>query len=293
MTIENTGEAMPRTVHDLLPGESFTLPASILTKKQVKKYGPRKCPAYGPNAQIMAEVRYDDECGNGHNSFAITADIYDPTKKGYNREIARGCCHDEIAAAFPELAPLIKWHLCNSDGPTHYPGNVTYLAGDRDCHGLAKGEVRSWDHGIRFADSPVTHPIKKSFADFIAGRLGTGAFQVVAIRHKTDFNTYGCHYTLIGYGEEWHDCPFRTAAAADEFCEALNRCKVEFVKVPALVSEGKDRELESARHCAVWPEATDAQLSLPKAELEALLLDRLPALVADFKRDVEALGFTF
>ncbi len=274
------------------------LPASILTRSQKKTYGPRKCPAYGPDAQIVATVHYDDECRNGHNSFAITADIYDPTKKGHNREIAGGCCHDEIAAAFPELAPFIKWHLTSSDGPMHYPGNVTFLAGDRDCWGLAKGEVRSWDHGIRFGDSPVTHPIKKSFMEFLRDRLSCdqyakSEFRVVAIRHKTDFKTYGCHYTLIGYGEEWHDCPFHTAAAADEFCEALNRCKVEFVKVPGLVSEGKDRELDSARNCAIWPEATDAELSLPKAELEALLLARLPALLADFKRDVESLGFTF
>lgn len=39
-----------------------------------------------------------------------------------------GCCHDEVAKHFPELAPLIKWHLCSSDGPMHYLANTVYHA---------------------------------------------------------------------------------------------------------------------------------------------------------------------
>ena len=49
-----------------------------------------------------------------------------------------GCIHDEILAAFPELAPVIKVHLAGADGaPMHALENARYWAGrskyqDRD-----------------------------------------------------------------------------------------------------------------------------------------------------------------
>jgi hypothetical protein len=42
---------------------------SVLTKHQKKVYGPRPISGWGKNSQIRATVRYDDPCGNGHNSF--------------------------------------------------------------------------------------------------------------------------------------------------------------------------------------------------------------------------------
>lgn len=55
----------------------------------------------------------------------------------------------------------------------------------------------------------------------------------------------------------------------------------------------KKRDFEAARNTAVWPEATDEQLSLPSEDLKKLLLERLPALMQDFKLDMEKLGFTY
>lgn len=119
-----------------------TLPVSVLTKKQVKTYGPKPISGYGPGAVITAKVRYDDECGNGHNTFAITADVVTPASKRRNDIEAGGCLHEEVARAFPELAPLIKWHLVGSDYPLHYYANTIYHAGDRDHWGLRKCEFR-------------------------------------------------------------------------------------------------------------------------------------------------------
>jgi len=166
---------------------------TTLVRHQTKKYGPKHYIEDNTTYRITAEVRYDDECNNGHNSFTITADI---DRRSGNRwvEHGGGCCHDEIVKHFPELVPLIKWHLCSSDGPMHYPANVTYHAGDRDCWGLRKGKERNLDH---------------------------------------------------------------------------------------------------ARSCAIWPEATDAILLQDKKHLEASLLDRLPALLDEFQAAVESLGFTY
>jgi hypothetical protein len=67
-------------------------------------------------------IRYDDQCGNGHNTFSITANTF---RMG-------GCLHDLIAKHFPEFAHLIKWHLVSSDGPLHYVANTTYWAKQRN-----------------------------------------------------------------------------------------------------------------------------------------------------------------
>lgn len=37
--------------------------------------------------------------------------------------------HDDIAKHFPELAPLLRWHLCSTDSPMHYVANALYWAG--------------------------------------------------------------------------------------------------------------------------------------------------------------------
>lgn len=58
-----------------------------------------------------------------------------------------------------------------------------------------------------------------------------------------------------------------------------------------LEGEGKARDLSAARACAVWPDATDAELSQEPEDLKAELLARLPALLAAFKADMLAIGF--
>jgi hypothetical protein len=72
---------------------------------------------------IRATVRHDDECGNGHNTFSITGEIYIPGRRDCE---ACGCIHEEIAKYFPELAPFLKYHLMSTDAPLHYIANTLY-----------------------------------------------------------------------------------------------------------------------------------------------------------------------
>lgn len=166
------------------------LPTSILIQSQSRTF--RK--EFRNGNVLVAKVRYDDDCKNGHNTFAITGELYDQGRangepstlnsKGVKRWMGScGCLHDEIAAAFPELAPLIKWHLVSSDSPMHYVANTIYHA--------------------------------------------------------------------------------------------------------------SNRKFNYARSSAIWPEATDEQLCASPEELKAALLERLPALMAEFKAAVESLGFTY
>lgn len=86
-----------------------------------------------------------------------------------------------------------------------------------------------------------------------------------------------------------NDAPLRSS---DTYYGEKDAANFRFELEPIL-HEGKERELEGARRAAVWPEATDEELCLPEPELARLLLNRLPALMEEFKAQVEALGFVY
>lgn len=67
----------------------------------------------------------------------------------------------------------------------------------------------------------------------------------------------------------------------------------ELSAVTPILGEGKERELDSARNTAIWPEATDEELMAEPAALVYKLTARLPGLVSEFKQTVESLGFTY
>lgn len=89
------------------------------------------------STSVQVKLRFDDECRNGHMSFAVTGTVYEGSK-----DVGGGCIHDTLRDWFPELASLIKWHLMSSDGPMHYIANTIRHASDRDHWGLRKGEKK-------------------------------------------------------------------------------------------------------------------------------------------------------
>ena len=189
---------------------------TILTPKQTRTLGPRPIKSWENGSTLTAEVRFDDQCGNGHNSFAITGTIRDK----YGKEIGGGCCHDEISRVFRELKPLLKWHLCSTDGPMHYISNTLYLAGDRDCHGLKAGESRQ----------------------LVNGHSKLPSWELVAVDENGEFIPT---YKLPKYAD---------AEKAPE-----STFKLEW-RPWCRIGEGKARELDAARRSAVWPDATDEEL---------------------------------
>jgi hypothetical protein len=210
--------------------------------------------AAGKGQTLSVELRFDDNCRNGHHSFAITGEIRGP-KHGAQRDnyiVAAGCLHDDISRVFPELAPLIKWHLFDQTGPMHYVANTVYLAGDRDHRGLRKGEPRQLRNG----------------------RTGLPCWELALV------NADG---TDRKHAFEWIDsetCP-------QDPPTALYRPRM-------IVGEGKARQLDAARSVAVWPEATDAELIQEPEALKAALLARLPGLLEAFRRDmVDVCGFAW
>jgi len=281
-----------------------TLPTSIITKNQ-KKQIVKHFKEDGENRTLFVNLRYDDGCRNGHNTFGITGSMYaghfasEPSVDRYL--LSCGSIHEEIIKHAPELKHLIKWHGTTSDGPVWYLSSTLYHAGDLDCWGRQKGEPYNFSRKLKFDNSPFLYSASKELLDFI-DLVGLDAdwkdYKIVEILHRNSKNKneyqYAPKYSFNGMDtEEWHRAPFDNLQEANNFVAAMTNCKVEIVQEPTSWGEGKDRDFKAARNSAVWPEATDEQLSLPREDLKKLLLERLPALMQDFKSDMEHLGFIY
>lgn len=273
----------------------------LFVNQTFKASRPFNADGYKKGSRITVEVRFDDECKNGSQSFAITGHVVEPGARDW---AMGGCIHEEIRKHFPELAHLIKWHHMATDSPTHYVANTVYHASNL-ASGKAAGEPNAWERRIAFGDFPITHKIGQKFADYIKARIEHNAttsasnphrlpFAPVAVPHdKKPGETYkfADKFTLAGFECKWYECQFDSENDAQEFCNALNSYPVRFVQVVTGYSEGKARDLDAARSCGVWPDATDEQLCAPADELKAVLLARLPGLVDAFRADMNAAGF--
>jgi hypothetical protein len=204
--------------------------------------------------RIIVNIRYDDQCGNGYNSFSITGTTYSSKTSTSDRcTESSGCIHDDIIKYCPELEPLIKWHLTSSNEPMYYLANTLYHAGDKDSNNLKKGEFRSFVYKVMVSDECLyTSRVFYSFRDWLHRDEAKQQAEDFLSAIKPDLNPA---IVQIGHGQP---------------------------------SEGKEPELEYARSSAVWPEATLEQLQ-DKNQLQA----RLPALMTDFKVMVESLGFIY
>ena len=201
------------------------LPVSVLVKSQSKKIVVEGFRVDGGRGKLVINIRYDDQCGNKHNSFSITADMYRD-----HREWGGGCIHDDIKKYAPELAYLIKWHLVSSNGPMHYVGRTTYHA----------TEYGPTDGYLYFSDK------------------------------SNELDEKCMKYGKISEMEK------------------IAATNPEFYSVQVKEETAKIANLQAARNCAIWPEATQEQL-LDKSVLE----DRLPALMVEFKDVIEELGFIY
>jgi len=62
----------------------------------------------------------------------------------------------------------------------------------------------------------------------------------------------------------------------------------EIIQTPIKWNEAKKPNLKNARSCAIWDDATLEQLQSEKE-----LKKRLPKLMKDFRKDIEAMGFIY
>lgn len=191
----------------------------------------------GQERLLIAEARFNDECHNGHDTFALTGEIW-RAKNGakVGRDcLACGMLHAEIARYIPAIAPMIRWHLCSTDGPMHYFANTGY-------HASQHGPTHAWVYYAGVCDP-----------------LGLGA------RRR-----------LIGY----------VPAIKARRAEGQPGYEVQWDAETA-----HTRDLDAARDAAIWPDATDEELTAPG--LEHRLRSRLPQLMRDFRAAIESFGFAW
>lgn len=259
-------------------------PFEIANQKWVSERRPVDPEYWGKGRYIRAEIRHDDSCKNGHPSFAITAEINRPGSRDGD---AFGCLHEEIAKYFPELAPLIRWHLSSTDGPLHYVANTLYHLSDKDVHGLKAGQPGGWQFALTFGDNPILHKLPGKFLQFLHDDESGYDFEVIQLDHdnKPGGHQFAPKFTFGGFGAKWHEGPFDSELDAKAFLHALQHCGPKFTQYATITGEGKVPDLDAARACAVWPEATDDDLTAP--DIKAKLEVRLPGLQAAMRADVE------
>ena len=246
--------------------------------------------------KVTATVRFDDECGNGHNLFSITGNAWEVGSRRHDPDTC-GCIHDIIKVAFPELAPFIKWHLSSSDGPMHYIANTLYHARTCTHEGKKPGDPVKFERYLRFENIPFT------FSEQISGfwkwldkqHSSFSDIEVVTVEKRKDNHIYAPNYTLTGFigeklpdSEDWYNCPFSNVKQANEFLQALKTHKYSFIEVPVKWAESIEPNVDAARNSAVWPESTLEQL-----QNRELLESRLPELISGLKDAVESLGMEF
>ena len=203
----------------------------------------RQVEGYGEDATLSVELRFDDECGNGHETFAITGEVRRPGQRGIE---AGGCLHDDIAKVFPELEPLIKWHLTSTDGPRHYVADTCYHAGDRDCNGLRRGERKP----ILGPDKVPTWVPKITPEKYVKG---TQQPVPVLVEYELLYRE--------GEGKERdlaaaRSCAVWPDATDEELCQERPQLEVALkARLPALLAEFKQAMLEIG---FIYPEKVDA-----------------------------------
>lgn len=125
---------------------------SVLSSVDQKRDFIKQVKHDGEDAIFRAEVRYGDDCKNGHNTFSVTGTLFErkfsrgeeklrllhgPNKGKVVGTTMGGCLHEEVEKYVPELKDYIKWHLFSTDGPMHYIENAKYWAGG--CPQWCKG----------------------------------------------------------------------------------------------------------------------------------------------------------
>jgi hypothetical protein len=133
---------------------------------------------------MTIKIRLNDECKNGHQDFAITADIWQKGKPKTDAYwIAGGCCHEEILKVRPSLKLFVDLHLCDYKG-------IPMYAVENGFYHLREGFNSS---------KPGDENFKKEFCDYY--RITSDQFNTLNTSENT--TQYALHIMDLGILTQW------------------------------------------------------------------------------------------
>lgn len=289
--------------------ETLNLPASTLVKRQ-KQSITKQINYDGIKCDLVIEIRHDDECGNNHNTFAITGTIYKAGRRNDNAFLTGGCIHDEIAKHAPELKHLIKWHGVTTNKPLYYVENTRYHARECSHEGKKPGDAVKFEEFLQFGTVPMTFSQKeKGWFKYLFDLQSRGIKNDVELlsvpydgKDNYDFkpnftfcipsleddNNYNDAFFSGRNTGQWYQVPFNDHKKAAEYLAMFKKYKLKMIKKPTAYATAETPDIEAARRCALWEGATLKQL-----QSEKKLLKRLPALMEEFKNVIETFGFNY
>jgi hypothetical protein len=264
--------------------QTFNDLKSVLTRNQKKTIrktvkDSKLYPEYNGKT-LKIKIRYDDECNNGRNSFAITGEC------GGDNGIM-GCIHEFIEEQAPEFSHLIKWHLCSSDEPMYYLANSLYHVKEVKANTV----VRFYDERIKFDNIPFTFKLTKRLKEFLATYQRGDDINIIALKHP-DINKegkyqYGDNYTFNNCLIDWYKSLFSNEREAQEMAQALKLYNYDIVRTVSSYEDEKKPNLEAARSTAIWEDAELEDFT------EEKLKSRLPELMKQFRLAIESLDFIY
>lgn len=204
--------------------------------------------ANGKPEALIVTVRFDDSCNNGHDTFAITADRY---------EAHRQYGEPKIKHKSGRTLWLNGGGCLHEEIAEHFPELAKYI----------KWHLCSTDGPLHYVSNTVYQA-----GDRDCWGLRKGEFKQFTTKEGLPLWELAVSY------EQAHE----TVASA----EAPPAVTLQY-KPYGREGEGKESDLEAARHSAVWPDATDEDLTAPG--LEERLKARLPKLLEEFHQDMQEL----
>ena len=235
---------------------------------------------------VIVKIRYNDNYVKGHKTLTFTAKVHEHGKR---KLISCGFCREDIAEAFPDLKPLLKWHLMCTDAPLNYISNTLYYSRDREDMSKPLGVPLKFNTFVKVGNSPIL--LKELATDWfkLMKKYAGQKLSYEPIYHKKS-QIYSPKYVPVcehNY-KEWYQAPFDNKAEAEQWLKVIEENDFQFVKVGAKFNEPIEPDIDGARRYAMWDDATLEQLQ-SKEELEK----RLPKLINDFYEVVTSLGFEY